>query len=381
MPLYRRCGSPHWWVRIGRKTRRSTGTADRQQAKEFEQVLAERLWRQQRLGDRSAVSWREASQRWLTGSQRHRRRDREVLRWLSKTCEIDEYPVAAVADPDVLEQFRQHGLAAGWSHATVDRMMGTVSAVLHACAEWRYLDHAPPVPMYRPPAGEPRWLTREEFERLCGELPPHLQYAARFAVLSMLRMRAMLKLTWDRVDLAGRRAWVPSKHQKAGRPFGFPLSEELVRILGELRKLHPQGQYVFQYNGKPIDDCNTKAFQEAAKRAGIAPLRWHDLRHTGASWAVQSGVTLQELMVLGDWRSYSMVLRYAHLAPSHTAGAAERVAQWAHTEIRASAALEHKKAEIPRKIGGAEGDRTLDLRIANATLSQLSYRPTQGARF
>jgi hypothetical protein len=31
--------------------------------------------------------------------------------------------------------------------------------------------------------------------------------------------------------------------------------------------------------------------------------------------------------------------------------------------------------------GGAEGDRTLDLRIANATLSQLSYRPTQGARF
>jgi hypothetical protein len=26
--------------------------------------------------------------------------------------------------------------------------------------------------------------------------------------------------------------------------------------------------------------------------------------------------------------------------------------------------------------GGAEGDRTLDLRIANATLSQLSYRPT-----
>ena len=31
--------------------------------------------------------------------------------------------------------------------------------------------------------------------------------------------------------------------------------------------------------------------------------------------------------------------------------------------------------------GGAEGNRTLDLRIANATLSQLSYRPRQGARF
>jgi hypothetical protein len=45
------------------------------------------------------------------------------------------------------------------------------------------------------------------------------------------------------------------------------------------------------------------------KRAAVAPLRWHDLRHTGASWAVQAGVTLQELMLLGDWKDYRSVLR------------------------------------------------------------------------
>jgi len=61
------------------------------------------------------------------------------------------------------------------------------------------------------------------------------------------------------------------------------------------------------------------------KAAGLEPLRWHDLRHTFASWAVQSGVTLHELMLLGGWSSYSMVLRYAHLAPDHLAQAAERV--------------------------------------------------------
>src|SRR5205807_8648408 len=113
-----------------------------------------------------------------------------------------------------------------------------------------------------------------------------------------------------------------------------------------------------------------------ASRAGVGALRGHDLRHTGASWAVQSGVTLQELMVLGDWRSYPMVLRYAHLAPSHAAEAAERVAQWAHSEIRARRRGKGKRAKKQPRIGGAEGDRTLDLRIANATLSQLSYRPT-----
>lgn len=330
MPLYKRGNV--WWVRLGRKTRRSTGTADRAAAEEFERVLSERLWRQTKLGDRSAIPWNEAADRWLKGSAKPKKRDREILGWLKP--KIGEYPVSAVADPDALEQLRQHGLAAGWSHATVDRMMATVSAVLRACVTWRYLDYAPKVPMYRPGTEEGRALTPEELERLCKELPKHLELAARFAVHSLLRMRAMLKLTWDRVDLKSGQAWVPRRHQKAQRTFGLPLSTEAIRVLKELRALNPDGQHVFQWKGRPIDDCNTLAFQKAVERAGVGPLRWHDLRHTGASWAVQSGVTLQELMVLGDWKSYSMVLRYAHLAPSHATSAAEKVAQWSHRAKR-----------------------------------------------
>lgn len=342
MPLYKRDGSPFWWVRIGRKTRESTGTADWDKAKEYEEVLTERLWRVRKLGDRGAVSWNEATQRWLNDSPKARERDREFIDWLAPS--IGAYPVSAVADPDVLEELRQDGLSEGWSHATVDRMMGTVSAVLHKCVEWRYLQYAPKVPMYRPTTPEPRWLTPEELESLCTQLPPHLELAARFAVASMLRMRAMLKLTWDRVDLHARRAWIPHSHQKAKRTFGLPLSPEAVRILKELRKLNPQGHHVFQWMGRPIDDCNTLAFQKAVKEAGVAPFRWHDLRHTGASWAVQSGVTLQELMILMDVRSYSIVLRYAHLAPSHVATAADRVAHWAHTVKRKAKAKLRKSA-------------------------------------
>ena len=58
--------------------------------------------------------------------------------------------------------------------------------------------------------------------------------------------------------------------------------------------------------------------------------RFHDhLRHTWASWHVQSGTSLPELMELGGWKSYEMVLRYAHLAPeklSFVAGRIERQA-------------------------------------------------------
>jgi integrase len=342
MPLYRRPGSPFWWVRIGRKTRRSTGTADRERAEEFERVLTERTWRAQKLGDRSAVSWHEAAQRWLNDSGRPKKRDREILAWLKDR--VGQYPVSAVADPDVIEELRKDGLAEGWSQATVDRIMGTVSAVLHRCVRWRYLEYAPKVPMYRPAGHEPRWLSPGEFEKLCSHLPLHLELAARLAVATLLRMRAMTRLTWDRVDLKGRRAWIPRRHMKAARTFSLPLSTEAVRVLKELRKLNPEGDHVFQWSGKPLDDCNTLAFQRAVKASNLAPLRWHDLRHTGASWAVQSGVTLPELMQLGDWRSYSMVLRYSHLAPSSVAGAADRVAQWAHTERRRSSRKTRKTA-------------------------------------
>lgn len=326
MPLYRRSGTSNWWVRLGRATRRSTGTQDRAEAEEFEERLRQRIWRLKKLGDRSAISWQEVAKRWLTETtKRTKRRDKDILAWFAPY--LDAEAVSAI-DRDAIERLREHALADGKTKAHIDRMMCVLRAILRKCeSDWRCLEHAPKVPMYRPPVPEPRWLTPEEFARLYQELPKHLALAARLAVLTMLRMRSMLALTWDRVDLRKRRAWIPGLHMKAGHAHGIPISRAAAKVLRQLRTLNPEGKYVFQWNGKPIDDCNTRAFQEAVKRSGVAPLRWHDLRHTGASWAVQSGVTLQELMQLGDWKSYSMVLRYAHLAPDHLAAAAEKVGQ------------------------------------------------------
>lgn len=340
--LYKRPDSPIWHVSIGRKTRKSTRTEDFGAAEEFAKRLSERLWRFHEKGDRGAVAWRDAAERWLRDSARAKKRDREILAWLEKR--IGDDAVSEIAHPDALEELRKDGIEEGWSHSTIDRMMGTVSAVLHGCVKWQYLERDPVIPMYRPGLSEPRWLTPDQFERLCGELPMHLRLAARFAVATLLRMRAMLKLTWGRVDLERAKAWVPRAHQKGGRTFGVPLSSEAIRVLRALRWLSPPASdHVFTWRGKPIDDCNTLAFQEAVQRAGVAPFCWHDLRHTGASWAVQNGVTLPELMALGDWRDYRSVLRYAHLAPSNAAQAAERVAQMSHAVRERDESQESKK--------------------------------------
>ncbi|MGC9215175.1 tyrosine-type recombinase/integrase, partial [Acidithiobacillus sp.] len=74
-------------------------------------------------------------------------------------------------------------------------------------------------------------------------------------------------------------------------------------------------------------DVTTKAWYKALHRAGIQPgFRWHDLRHTWASWHAQRGTPLHVLQELGGWSSPVMVQRYAHLSTEHLSGFVENVA-------------------------------------------------------
>jgi integrase len=330
MPLYRRKGSAFWWCKIsvaGHEARQSTKTASREDAEEFEHRERDRLWRLHKLGDKAAVRWSEVAARWMSETgKKSTAKDKIILAWLEPY--IADEPISNITR-EAIEELRKLCQADGKkrrSKATVDRYMALLRAILRKCErEWNLLDRAPVVPMYRPKRGEPRFLTYDEWARLKDELPKHLELAAHFAVLTGLRMRAMLSLTWDRIDMDGKRLWVPGEQQKAGKTHGIPLADEAVSVLKKLRKLNPEGDHVFQWNGKPIDDCNTKAFQDALQRAKIDRANWHTLRHTFASWAVMRGVTLQELMELGDWSSYEMVLRYAHLAPDHLTSAASKL--------------------------------------------------------
>ena len=103
----------------------------------------------------------------------------------------------------------------------------------------------------------------------------------------------------------------------------MPLNEDAIAVL--LKQIGKHHQFVFTYEGNRIIQCSTKAWKKALKRAGIESFRWHDLRHTWASWHIQNGTSLQELQQLGGWASFDMVLRYAHLSSDHLLKAAERI--------------------------------------------------------
>lgn len=58
---------------------------------------------------------------------------------------------------------------------------------------------------------------------------------------------------------------------------------------------------------------NYKSCYKTLDKARITDFRWHDLRHTWASWLVQNGISLYELKEMGGWQSLEMVQKYAHL--------------------------------------------------------------------
>ncbi|WP_432697096.1 tyrosine-type recombinase/integrase [Marinobacterium sp. YM272] len=74
-----------------------------------------------------------------------------------------------------------------------------------------------------------------------------------------------------------------------------------------------------------MERTSAKAWARALERAGITDFRWHDLRHTWASWHVQRGTSLYELMELGGWSSFDRVLRHAHMAGEHLKAVAGQV--------------------------------------------------------
>lgn len=153
------------------------------------------------------------------------------------------------------------------------------------------------------------------------DLPEHLAEMVRFTLATGLRQANVTHLEWSQVDLERRVAWIHADQAKARKAISVPLNAEAVLVL--MRQLGKHQQRVFTYQGKPVIDVNTKAWRHALKRVGIEDFRWHDLRHTWASWHVQNGTPLHVLQELGAWESVEMVRRYAHLGQNHLASYAE----------------------------------------------------------
>jgi len=324
MSLHKRGNT--WWVDFtapnGERIRRSTGTDDKQLAQEYHDHIKVGLWRIHRLGEKPRRTWQEAVVRWLkdTDSKADHHKDLAKLKWLDQFLR-DRYLDEVNRDLiDHIAAVKKQEASA----STANRYLALLRAMLRmARDEWEWLDTIPRIRLYPEPRKRVRWITREEAAKLVAELPPHLADMAAFTLATGLRQSNVSYLRWSQVDLVRGMAWIHADQSKSRRAIAVPLNQDAISILEQRRGKHPG--FVFTYKGQPVARTTTKAWKHALERAGIDDFRWHDLRHTWASWHVQSGTSLQELMELGGWASFEMVLRYAHLAGEHLKTAASRV--------------------------------------------------------
>jgi integrase len=320
MSLYKRRGSPHYWCRFtlgGRRIQQSTGTADNKAAEEYEHRLNGRIWRETRLGERSGT-WGQAVKRWVEenpskrASTRHR--DKEITDWFGQI--MQRLPMSGI-NSDVIESARKKLLEGGRAPATVNRYLAVLRAVLRAAVGWGWIQNAPIIKLAKLKDAEPRFITREQFATLLTFLPPHMIPVAKFAVLTGLRTANIRDLVWGRVSANFDHVWIPSISAKGRRAIGIALSEDAAAVLRGIDRIPGQDR-VFLYEGKPLmQSFGKRTWRKACKKAGLVGFRFHDLRHTWASWLMQAGVPAYAIQSLGGWASPKMVERYAHLSPDH----------------------------------------------------------------
>lgn len=303
MSLYKDPNSPHWYASIcvaGKRIRQSTGTADKREAQRIHDQLKAGAWHRKNNG----INWIDACVEWLLAEPRG---------------ESDRYRIRALPIPSL----PLHELTAATIEkclspvpSTYNREANLVTAVLNLARRKGHIDTIPIIERRKVAETRIRWLTHAEWQRLDAQLPQHLKPLARFSVATGLRQHNATHLEWSQVDLRRKVAWIHADQAKAGKPIGIPLSDAALEVLR--CQIGQSDTWVFPYNGKPLEQIKG-AWGKALKRAGIENFRWHDLRHTWATWHVQSGTPLEVLQKLGGWATYSMVLRYAHFAAEHLA--------------------------------------------------------------
>ena len=319
-----------WWVRFstpgGQQIRKSAKTANKRLAQEYHDRLKAGYWRVSKLGEKPRRTWEEAVERWLIQKQGEKVTLNDDIGHLRRAHSHLYGRYLDEIHRDVLDDLTQSRLSDGVSNATVNRMLEIVRAILRrAEREWGWLERAPHVRMMPQAKRRVRWLTREEAGRLLSELPDHLAAMARFTLATGLRAANVVKLDWSQVDLDRRCAWIHADQAKARKAIPVPLNAEALRVLRQQAGKH--SNRVFTYQGKPVTRANNHAWRKALVRAGIENFRWHDLRHTWASWHVQQGTPLHVLQELGGWSDYEMVRRYAHLSVEHLAEYADSLSE------------------------------------------------------
>jgi integrase len=225
--------------------------------------------------------------------------------------------------------------------ASVVRYMAALShAFTIAVNEWGWLEDSPMRKVKKPalPRGRVRFLSEDttgpdgktiEGERTrllkaCEKSDnPYLYTVVVLALSTGMRQGEIMGLTWGDVDFHQGR--ITLHETKNGERRVVPLTGKALGILKE----HPRRiDTPLLFPGKVKRDMPMDLrtpWEAVLKSAGIEDFRFHDLRHSAASYLAMNGASLAEIAEVLGHKTLQMVKRYAHLSEAHTAGVVARM--------------------------------------------------------
>lgn len=214
------------------------------------------------------------------------------------------------------------------TNASINRTIGALRAVMNkakyewnaAVAEINFEKH-----FLKEPEHRTRWLSNEEAIALIDAAPAHLKNIIIFALLTGLRFRNIIDLQWEQVRFTTGEILLSVKsHRPGGKQHTVPITPAVHDLLTEIGI--KQSGPVFTYKGKAIRHNIRTAFKNAKKAAKISDFRFHDLRHTCASWALNNGASLSQVREMLGHSTIALTSKYAHLEKNAKADAMNKVA-------------------------------------------------------
>lgn len=246
--------------------------------------------------------------------------------WKSK---LGAYPLADVS-PALIVQCRNDLLATTtrrgtkMANGTVVRYMASLShAFSLAVKDWQWIDDSPLRKVSKPkePRGRERFLSDDERKALlqaCRASTSRFLYTVVVLALSTgMRRGEIMALRWSQIDILRGRILLYETKNDTSR--AVPLTGLALTMMGDLakvRRIDTDLVFYGETGNQPVD--LTKPWTTALSKAELSNFRFHDLRHSAASYLAMDGATTIEIAAVLGHKTLQMVKRYSHLANSHT---------------------------------------------------------------
>ncbi|WP_241254095.1 tyrosine-type recombinase/integrase [Proteus vulgaris] len=352
----------HFFTPSGKRIRKSLGTKDKKQAQELYDKLRAESWRNEQLDELPQRTFEECCIRWIREKENKKTLDDDKTKIEYFLTKFSGRAISSITADEIYESVscmenRKHrqiwearkeaAIKKGVepprytpkqvSLSTRSQYLSFIRSLLRAATnDWRWMETCPSIKTNKPLSKRIRWLTKDEASRLIQCMPESIKPIVTFALATGLRRSNIINLEWQQVDMQRRVAWVNPEDAKGGKAIGIALNDTACKVLRDQigkhsryvfvhteSKKRPDGTMTPQIRKMRVDD--NSGWRSGLKRAGIENFRFHDLRHTWASWLIQSGVPLTALQEMGGWESIEMVRRYAHLAPNHLTEHARKI--------------------------------------------------------